>query len=154
MKDAYMQQDNLRIDPDRLLERIGQFGTVGALEGGGVRRLALSVEDRMTAFVDATAKAEGVDVESRTLARFVPVDFDPSMIALVEKTAGDLGHTVRRIPSGAGHDARMFALNCPTAMIFVPSRAGISHNVEEFTQPEDIRTGAGVLLQVMLATAG
>ncbi len=110
-------------------------------------------EARMAAFVDATAKAEGVEVQSRTLARFVPVDFDPSMIALVEKTAGDLGHTVRRMPSGAGHDAQMFALNCPTAMIFVPSKAGISHNVEEFTQPEDIRAGADVLLQVMLATA-
>lgn len=110
-------------------------------------------EARMATFVDATAKAEGVEVESRTLARFAPVDFDPSMIALVEKTAGDLGHTVRRMPSGAGHDAQMFALNCPTAMIFVPSKAGISHNVEEFTQPEDIRAGANVLLQVMLATA-
>jgi N-carbamoyl-L-amino-acid hydrolase len=110
-------------------------------------------EARMAAFVDATAKAEGVEVESRTLARFAPVDFDPSMIALVEKTAGDLGHTVRRMPAGAGHDAQMFAPNCPTAMIFVPSRAGISHNIEEFTQPEDIRAGADVLLQVMLATA-
>ncbi len=111
-------------------------------------------EARMAAFVDATAKAEGVDVESRTLARFAPVDFDPSMIALVEKTAGDLGHTVRRMASGAGHDAQMFARNCPTAMIFVPSRAGISHNVDEFTEPEDIRAGADVLLQVMLASAG
>jgi len=98
-------------------------------------------------------KAEGVEVESRTLARFAPVDFDPSMIALVEKTAGDVEYTICHMPSGAGHDAQMFALNCPTAMIFVPSTAGISHNVEEFTQPEDIRAGADVLLQVMLATA-
>ena len=65
----------------------------------------------------------------------------------------DLKYTMRRMPSAAGHDARMFVLNCPTAMIFVPSKAGISHNVEEFTQPEDLRAGVDVLLQVVLATA-
>ena len=111
-------------------------------------------ETRMAAFVEATAKSEGATVESTTLARFAPVDFDPVMIALVEKTAGNFGHTVRRMPSGAGHDAQMFAPNCPTAMIFVPSNAGISHNIEEFTHPHDIQAGADVLLQVMLAAAG
>jgi N-carbamoyl-L-amino-acid hydrolase len=57
------------------------------------------------------------------------------------------------MPSGAGHDAQMFAPNCPTAMIFVPSRDGISHNVAEYTAPEDLRAGADVLLQVLLAKA-
>ncbi|MCH7778749.1 MAG: M20/M25/M40 family metallo-hydrolase, partial [Gemmatimonadetes bacterium] len=58
-----------------------------------------------------------------------------------------------RMPSGAGHDAQMFAPNCPSAMIFVPSRDGISHNVAEYTAPEDLRAGADVLLQVLLAKA-
>ena len=48
----------------------------------------------------------------------------------------------------------MFAPNCPTAMIFVPSRDGISHNVAEYTAPEDLRAGADTLLQVLLAKAG
>ena len=46
MKDALMQYDNLRIDLDRLMGRIGQLGEIGALEGGGVCRLALTDEDR------------------------------------------------------------------------------------------------------------
>ncbi len=108
-------------------------------------------EARMTAFVEATAKAEGVEVATRTLARFAPVDFNPSMIALVEKAAKNLGHSVRRMASGAGHDAQMFAPNCPTAMIFVPSKDGISHNIEEYTSPQDIQAGADILLQVVLA---
>ena len=57
------------------------------------------------------------------------------------------------MPSGAGHDAQMFAPNCPTGMIFVPSVDGISHNVREFTKPEDIEAGANVLLRIMLAKA-
>ena len=57
------------------------------------------------------------------------------------------------MPSGAGHDAQAFAPNCPTAMIFVPSVAGISHNVKEFTADADIEAGANVLLRVVLKLA-
>ena len=88
------------------------------------------------------------------MARFEPVEFDPAMIDLVAAPAERLGHSVRHMPSGAGHDAQMFAPNCPTAMIFVPSRDGISHNVAEYTAPEDLRAGADTLLQVLLAKAG
>ena len=47
----------------------------------------------------------------------------------------------------------MFAPNCPTGMIFVPSRGGISHNVAEYTAPEEIRAGADVLLQALISRA-
>ena len=63
------------------------------------------------------------------------------------------GNSVKRMPSGAGHDAQMFAPNCPTAMIFVPSRDGLSHNIREYTPPEQIRAGAQVLLDAALALA-
>jgi acetylornithine deacetylase/succinyl-diaminopimelate desuccinylase-like protein len=58
------------------------------------------------------------------------------------------------MPSGAGHDAQMFAPVCPSAMIFVPSRDGISHNTEEYTAPEDLARGARLLAHVALARAG
>ena len=57
------------------------------------------------------------------------------------------------MPSGAGHDAQMLARVCPTAMIFTPSVGGISHNVAEFTAPEDIDAGANVLLHTMIDLA-
>ncbi len=106
-------------------------------------------EQRMHAFIERSAHAEGVTFEKRSLARFAPVSFDPSMVNLVERCAHDLGFSVRRLPSGAGHDAQMFAPNCPTAMIFVPSVGGISHNPAEFTAPEHLRAGADVLLRVV-----
>ena len=88
-------------------------------------------EGLMADFVTEICKREAVSFESRTLARFKPVDFDPGMVDLVADTARSLDYKVRKMPSGAGHDAQMFAPNCPTAMIFVPSRDGISHNVAE-----------------------
>ena len=99
------------------------------------------------------AADEGCDISMRTLARFEPVEFDVEMIDLVETTAQRLGHSTRRMPSGAGHDAQMLARVCPTSMVFVPSVNGLSHNIAEYTTPADIEAGANVLLQVVLDRA-
>ncbi len=104
-------------------------------------------------FVEKTSKAEGVSMTRRTLARFEPVDFAPEMIDRVEQTAEAQGLSVRRMPSGAGHDAQMFAPHCPTGMIFVPSKGGISHNVREFTEASQIIAGANVLLEIVQQVA-
>jgi len=110
-------------------------------------------EARTAAFIQDAAARDGVTVTSRKLARFAPVAFDPAQVDLVEATAKSLRHTVKRLPSGAGHDAQMFAPNCPTAMVFVPSARGISHNIQEFTSEADIEAGANVLLHAVLAMA-
>ena len=55
---------------------------------------------------------------------------------------------MKRLPSGAGHDAQMLAAVCPACMIFVPSANGVSHNIEEYTEPEDLAAGANVLLRL------
>jgi N-carbamoyl-L-amino-acid hydrolase len=107
-------------------------------------------ERRLAELVPAICEAEGVLVESRSLARFEPVDFDPAMVDRVEAVARRLGHSARRMSSGAGHDAQMLARVCPTAMIFTPSIAGLSHNIAEDTHPDDIAAGADVLLHVLL----
>jgi len=111
-------------------------------------------EERLATFLNELAEREGVTIETRTLARFEPVDFDPATIDLVESTASALGHSVMRMPSGAGHDAQMLARVCPTAMVFTPSAGGISHNVTEHTDRADLEAGANVLLHTMVALAG
>ena len=111
-------------------------------------------EARFRAFVAETAEAEGVEIESRTLARFEPVDFDPRVVDMVEASASAQGRSSRRLPSGAGHDAQMLARVCPTAMVFVPSVNGISHNVTEFTEAVDVEAGANVLLRTLLQLTG
>jgi len=110
-------------------------------------------ERRLFAFVDETAAAEGVAIARRSLARFEPVSFAPHLVARVETIAREFGLPVKRLPSGAGHDAQMLAAVCPACMIFVPSVNGISHNIEEFTAPDDLAAGANVLLRLMLELA-
>jgi N-carbamoyl-L-amino-acid hydrolase len=101
-------------------------------------------------FVTEAAASEGVDVSTRSLARFEPVDFDGRVVDVIESVARDFGAALRRLPSGAGHDAQMLARVCPTGMIFVPSVNGISHNVSEFTKADDLERGANILLRAML----
>jgi beta-ureidopropionase / N-carbamoyl-L-amino-acid hydrolase len=112
-------------------------------------------ERRLADRAAALAAAEGVQLTARSLARFEPVTFDERIVAMVEATARRLGHSVRRMPSGAGHDAQMLARLCPTGMVFVPSRGGLSHNPAEHTDADDLLAGADVLLHVLwdLATA-
>jgi beta-ureidopropionase / N-carbamoyl-L-amino-acid hydrolase len=111
-------------------------------------------ERRLAELCEEVAASEGVSIERRVLARFEPVAFDEKMVALVESTARGLGHSTRRMPSGAGHDAQMLARVCPAAMVFVPSVAGLSHNIAEHTDPDHVRAGADVLLHVLLDRAG
>ncbi|MEO0491673.1 MAG: M20 family metallo-hydrolase [Cyanobacteria bacterium J06659_2] len=110
-------------------------------------------EAQMSAKIDAIAAAENLEITSRSLARFEPVEFDSMLVDQVAQTAQALGLSVKRMPSGAGHDAGLIAPMAPTAMIFVPSVNGISHNVKEYTAPEDLENGANVLLQVLLQLA-
>jgi N-carbamoyl-L-amino-acid hydrolase len=114
----------------------------------------VEAERALAAEIERLRVAEQVTVATRSLARFEPVDFDPATIDLVERTARRLGYSTRRLPSGAGHDAQMLARVCPTAMIFTPSVNGLSHNIAEYTEPDDITAGADVLLQTILALAG
>ncbi|WP_087724141.1 Zn-dependent hydrolase [Pandoraea sp. PE-S2T-3] len=102
---------------------------------------------------DALADAEGVCITRRSLADFAPVQFDERIVARVESLAKARGHSVRRLPSGAGHDAQMLARVCPAGMIFVPSVKGLSHNVAEFTHDADIDAGANMLLALMCELA-
>ncbi len=110
-------------------------------------------ERRLFAFAEVTAAAEGVTLQRRSLARFEPVAFTPHLVARVEGIASELGLSVRRLPSGAGHDAQMLARVCPACMIFVPSTRGVSHNVEEYTAPAELAAGANVLLRLVLELA-
>jgi N-carbamoyl-L-amino-acid hydrolase len=91
----------------------------------------------------------GVAICLTRLARFEPVQFDKGIVAVIEAVAAGMGLPVRRMTSGAGHDAQMMARVAPAAMIFVPSVNGISHSPEEATRAEDLVAGATVLLGVV-----
>jgi N-carbamoyl-L-amino-acid hydrolase len=143
---------SLRLEPDLVNVIASRAVLTVDLRNTDDTRLR-EAERRVTVHLDALAEAEGVTITSRPLARFEPVEFDAGIVELVERTARAQSHSVRRLPSGAGHDAQMLARVCPAGMVFVPSRGGISHNPAEHTDPEHLAAGADVLLHTLLELA-
>ncbi|MGO6815963.1 Zn-dependent hydrolase (plasmid) [Rhizobium leguminosarum] len=113
-------------------------------------------ETALTNFLEILSTEEQVGISVERLARFEPVKFDQGIVGLIEKAARNRGLACRRMTSGAGHDAQMIARIAPSAMIFVPSIGGISHNPKEYTADEDLVAGTNILLDIVrrLATEG
>ncbi|MDB5375462.1 MAG: Zn-dependent hydrolase [Belnapia sp.] len=83
----------------------------------------------------------------------LPVEFDPMVTEAVARAATAQGLRALRMPSGAFHDAQFMVPLCPSGMIFIPSRHGISHNPAEYSSPEQVAKGARVLAQVLAELA-
>ena len=139
---------SLRLEPD-LINVIPRKATFTVdLRDPGEQRLQ-AAERRLADFLATLAGREGVTVETEQLVRFEPVVFDTALADRIQAAAQRRGLPHRRMTSGAGHDAQMLARIAPSAMIFVPSRGGISHNPREHTDDDQLALGAQVLLDVV-----
>ncbi|MCF6125004.1 Zn-dependent hydrolase [Mesorhizobium sp. M7A.F.Ca.CA.001.07.2.1] len=105
-------------------------------------------EAALAAYLEQLATDENVTISVEQLARFEPVIFDLRIVERIEAAAKRRGLGVRRMTSGAGHDAQMLARIAPAAMIFVPSADGISHSPREHTEDSELVAGANILLDV------
>ncbi|MCL8209130.1 MAG: Zn-dependent hydrolase [Actinomycetia bacterium] len=123
--------------------------------------VVLPILDGFVAEVERLASAAGVEVlleavnDHTTLAGggdpTRPLLFDAALGERVNQAAGERRLPRRAIFSWAGHDAMAMAPRVPTAMIFVPSRRGLSHTAMEYTVDDDVVHGADVLLATLLA---
>lgn len=83
-----------------------------------------------------------------------PVILDPGLRSRLETMAQRIGVEHPTLPSGGGHDAMIMQSVCPTAMVFVRSRQGLSHCPEEYSSAEDLAVGAELLLMGVAQAAG
>lgn len=106
-------------------------------------------ETKLATYLKELEKREQVKIKTERLTEFDPVLFDEKIVKTIEKTAKEKGILTKRMTSGAGQDAQMMARICPTAMIFVPSVKGISHNPKEYTKSQDLILGVHVFMDVI-----
>lgn len=109
--------------------------------------------DMLKRRIEQSAARHGLAVAFEEKSWLAPVRLDSGLADLVARQSADLGLDHIRMPSGAGHDAQTMQARCPSALIFVPSRDGISHAPEEFTDWSDILAGARLMLAVLLDLA-
>ncbi|KAG2420993.1 hypothetical protein HFD88_000608 [Aspergillus terreus] len=100
----------------------------------------------------AREDGKGVSVDWMVDTDSKAVRFDPQCIEAVRVAAEGLVGEERSmaIVSGAGHDSVYTSRRCPTAMIFVPCRDGVSHHPEEYCRPEDCALGTQALLDAVV----
>jgi len=117
------------------------------------RDLSTEVLDRVeAALADAVRRTDGaggVRVTLQALARTPPTLMSDSLAALIRESAVRRGVPWMDLPSGAGHDATVLGRVMPSAMVFVPSIGGRSHDLVENTDEADIVLGCEVLAEVV-----
>lgn len=111
------------------------------------RRDAMLVEVR--AAVRTAAEKRGCGWQDEVLNADPPATCDPAIVRTIGEVCGDLGLTYQEMTSRAYHDSLFMALVCPTSMIFVPSKDGISHRPDEFTTAREIADGVRVLAETL-----
>jgi N-carbamoyl-L-amino-acid hydrolase len=170
---AAASRDVLAVRQVVLSETGRQVGTVGSMkvEPGAINVIPGKVEfpvelrDLSAAKVDGmwdqiqrkfsdTDKEENVQTSCSILDDVAPALTDQGMQAAIHEAAASLRLATMDLPSAAVQDTQQLAKVAPIAMIFVPSKDGISHSPKEFTSWEDIANGAEVLYRTILLLDG
>lgn len=84
-----------------------------------------------------------------TLSDSQPVVCAPALRDVLREGARSLGLRHCDLASGAGHDTAFMSRICPSAMVFVPSKAGKSHVPEEWTKRDELAAGAAVMFEAL-----
>lgn len=103
--------------------------------------------------LQAIARRRGLTVDFELQSELSPASCDAEILRILEQCARELDLPYLTMPSGAAHDAQIMAAITPTAMIFVPSKDGVSHTPAEWTDWTDIENGANLLLHTVLKLA-
>jgi beta-ureidopropionase / N-carbamoyl-L-amino-acid hydrolase len=113
-----------------------------------------AMEQALRAALSEIATKRRVRIDVDPYATFGPVAFNADLGALLRRKATERQLSVRDMVAAAGHDSVLIAPLCPSAMLFVPSVNGITHNPLEYSTKEQVARGAQVLLDAVLDLAG
>ena len=147
--------------------QVGTVGRMSAMPGvpnviPGEVNLSLELRDLSANKISSIynqiiGNTKQIEQETNTSFTFNTIDatgdpalMDKRLMSIIKDISDEFGYSSKVMPSGAGHDAQDMALISPSAMIFVPSKDGISHSPQEFTDIEMIKKGANVLLNTLI----
>ena len=116
-----------------------------------VRDINLNRRDAMlaslTAACDQVTATRGLRITKEVLNADAPAVCSPMVVEALERSCG--AHPFDHMVSRAYHDSLFMSRIAPTAMLFIPCRAGVSHRPDEYASPEDIVRGVEVLAKAL-----
>lgn len=109
---------------------------------------------QVEAAIAEIGRRRGVRWTLDTINENPPATCAPALVDLVSDLCASLALPSRRMVSRAYHDSLFMARLCPTTMIFIPCREGVSHRPDEYASPEAIARGVTVLAHALARIAG
>ena len=114
-----------------------------------VRDVVLDAREAVVAAIESeietTCARRGLAATTRQMVFDRPAECDPHIVDTVRAACGELQIPYLDMASGAYHDAMVLGARVPIGMIFVPSRDGLSHHPDEYTEPAQLDLGVAVL---------
>jgi len=155
-----IEQTAVEHETDSMVATVGRIeaspGATNVIPG----RVGFSLDLRSSTNSTRKAALEQMNADARRIAVRRKLEFafepfhetdttacTPFMQELLADAIANVGHRPIRLASGAGHDAQVMARFCPTAMLFVRCRGGVSHNPAEFASEADMGLGIAALIR-------
>ena len=155
-----------RMEKGRVVGTVGAMkiepGVINAIPGRAelsvdIRSITAAAKNRVVRLVQRKigeiAKRRDLRMDILPIREEEPVPLDKRLVRLLKECCEARGVSYEVMPSGAGHDAMQMAKITPAAMLFIPSRRGISHSPLEWSEPEDICLGTQLLLDSIVRVA-
>jgi N-carbamoyl-L-amino-acid hydrolase len=108
------------------------------------------MQEELLGLLKKIEKDFGLVTQSKPIPSVEPTPMSEMLIQALENSCKTCSLTYERMLSFAGHDTQSMAKICPSAMFFVPSVKGVSHNPAEYTKDQDCVNGANVILNTII----
>ncbi len=99
-------------------------------------------------------RRRGVRLKLSVLNADAPAICDAGLVKVVAGVRQELRLPAKGMISRAYHDSLFMAQVCPTTMIFIPCRGGVSHRPDEYSSPQQNKQGVRVLAHTLARLAG
>jgi len=104
---------------------------------------------RIESAIAKICRRRGIRFRIQRLNVDAPAICSPSLVKTIANVCEELGLKAKKMISRAYHDSLFMAQTCPTTMIFIPCRDGVSHRPDEYSSPSQIKTGVQVLARTL-----
>lgn len=108
-----------------------------------------AVLQKIQTAAEEVARRRGVKARLDVVNSDPPAQCDPHVVETLEQACTAHGLACERMISRAYHDSLFMSRIAPTAMLFIPCRAGVSHRPDEYASSEAIAQGTLVLAETL-----
>src|ERR1700674_4439172 len=108
-----------------------------------------AVLEKIAAACEEVAARRQVAISREVVNADPPAQCAPAVVDALTQACAAHGLSYERMVSRAYHDSLFLPRIAPTAMLFIPSRGGISHRPDEYSSPDAIAQGSLVLAETL-----